>query len=376
MDSSEFINFLWEDKEIRFDTPCVQKNLRNGEQILSTINFIEDSKGNAGVSGRLLATNLRLIWHTMIYKKINLSIGYSRIININTRLVTNNRNYHDSALALYILALKGSTRFEFLFTDISRNPERKDTPIYQSVFDIYHSYQRSYLYRDLKLRGAILQAGQLIILPREQVITKVQGVWNLSSDQGNLGTFVITNIRIVWYADANNTFNITLPYIQIENLRIRESKYGRVLVIQTAETAGRYILGFRIDPYERLVEVFKELASLHKVYTKNPDFGITFDENDNKRQKANQSMKDSEEKNSFKIEEYEEIDERQEKEINSKLNNYLAEGNLIATEDEKPPREPVYCKELGFAMERIRDGYKLKDLWDVLPKQMLIVEEE
>ncbi|KAI9579247.1 hypothetical protein GQX74_004719, partial [Glossina fuscipes] len=353
-----------------------QKNLRNGEQILSTINFIEDSKGNAGVSGRLLATNLRLIWHTLIYKKINLSIGYSRIININTRLVTNNRNYHDSALALYILALKGSTRFEFLFTDISRNPERKDTPIYQSVFDIYHSYQRSYLYRDLKLRGAILQAGQLIILPREQVITKVQGVWNLSSDQGNLGTFVITNIRIVWYADANNTFNITLPYIQIENLRIRESKYGRVLVIQTAETAGRYILGFRIDPYERLVEVFKELASLHKVYTKNPDFGITFDENDNKRQKANQSMKDSEEKNSFKIEEYEEIDERQEKEINSKLNNYLAEGNLIATEDEKPPREPVYCKELGFAMERIRDGYKLKDLWDVLPKQMLIVEEE
>uniref|UniRef100_A0A1A9UR47 BBSome complex member BBS5 PH domain-containing protein n=1 Tax=Glossina austeni TaxID=7395 RepID=A0A1A9UR47_GLOAU len=348
MDSSEFINLLREDKEIKFDTPYIQKNLRNGEQILSTINCIEDSKGNAGVSGRLLATNLRLIWHTLLYKKFNLSIGYSRIINMNTRLVTNNRNSHDSALALYILALKGSTRFEFLFTDISRNPERKDTPIYQSVFDIYHSYQRTYLYRDLKLRGAILQAGQLIILPREQVITKVQGVWNLSSDQGNLGTFVITNIRIVWYADANDTFNITLPYIQIES----------------------------VNPHERLVEIFKELASLHKVYTKNPDFGITFDANDNNKQKANQSLKDLEEKNSFKIEDYEEIDERQEREINSKLNNYLAEGSLIATEDEKPPREPVYCKELGLAMERIRDGYKLKDLWDVLPKQMLIVEEE
>uniref|UniRef100_A0A1A9WS11 BBSome complex member BBS5 PH domain-containing protein n=1 Tax=Glossina brevipalpis TaxID=37001 RepID=A0A1A9WS11_9MUSC len=372
----ELFNLLWEDKEIKFDTPNIQKYLRKGEEILSTINFIEDSKGNVSVSGRLLATNLRLIWHTPAYKKFNLSIGYSRIININTRLISNSKT-HDSSLALYILALKGTTRYEFLFTDISHNLERKNTPIFQSIFDIYHLYQRSYLYRDLKLRGAILQAGQLIVLSREQVINNVQGVWNLSSDQGNLGTFVITNIRIVWYADANDTFNITLPYIQIENIRIRESKYGRALVIQTAETAGSYILGFRIDPYERLIEIFKELASLHKIYTDNPDFGVRFDANVNNKQQTNhQLMKNSENRNSFKIEEFEEIDERQEREINSKLNNYLAEGNWTAMENEKPPREPIYCKELGFAMERIRDGYKLKDLWDILPKQMLIVEEE
>lgn len=51
-----------------------------------------------------------------------------------------------------------------------------------------------------------------------QVINKVNGVWNLSSDQGNLGCFVVTNIRIVWYADANETFNISLPYMQIANV--------------------------------------------------------------------------------------------------------------------------------------------------------------
>lgn len=74
------------------------------------------------------------------------------------------------------------------------------------------------MYRDLKLRGAILQGGQLIILPQEQVINKVNGVWNLSSDQGNLGCFVVTNIRVVWYADANESFNISLPYLQIANV--------------------------------------------------------------------------------------------------------------------------------------------------------------
>lgn len=37
----------------------------------------------------------------------------------------------------------------------------------------YRLYQRTYLYRDLKLRGAILKSGQLIILPQEQVINKI-----------------------------------------------------------------------------------------------------------------------------------------------------------------------------------------------------------
>jgi len=49
---------------------------------------------------------------------------------------------------------------------------------------------------------------------------------------------VITNIRLVWYADANESFNISLPYMQITSVRMRESKYGLALVIQTASTAG------------------------------------------------------------------------------------------------------------------------------------------
>lgn len=35
------------------------------------------------------------------------------------------------------------------------------------------------------------------------------GVWNLSSDQGNLGTFYITNVRIVWFANLAENFNVS-----------------------------------------------------------------------------------------------------------------------------------------------------------------------
>ncbi|CAD6991773.1 unnamed protein product [Ceratitis capitata] len=353
-------NLLWEDKEIRFDTPNVQNHLRRGEKVLDTIYHIEDTKGNAGDTGRLLATNLRVIWYSLSHKKYNLSIGYGRFVNTNTRSVVSKAG--GPTQALYILATGSNTRFEFLFADISGDTARKDQPIFQSIFEIYHLYQRTYLYRDLKLRGAIILSGQLIIMPEEMVCNNVNGVWNLSSDQGNLGTFVVTNIRLVWFADANETFNISLPYLQISNIRIRESKYGPALVIQTAETGGGYVLGFRIDPVERLNDIYRELVSFHAIYSENPNFGVCYDSTEAQKRLA--KMKDTEE---LKTEEFQEIDNRQEREVNTKLNTYLAEGTAVAG-TEAAVREPVYCKELGFAMERIRDGYKLQDLWDVLPR--------
>lgn len=74
----------------------------------------------------------------------------------------------------------------------------------------------------------------------------------------------------------NESFNISLPYMQIVSVRIRESKYGLALVIQTAATAGSYVLGFRIDPQERLHEVYKEISSLHSVFAETPIFGVNF----------------------------------------------------------------------------------------------------
>ena len=47
----------------------------------------------------------------------------------------------------------------------------------------YRAYESSKLYREVKLRGAILNKGQLKHLPKEQLYNKINGVWNLSSDQ-------------------------------------------------------------------------------------------------------------------------------------------------------------------------------------------------
>lgn len=96
-------------------------------------------------------------------------------------------------------------------------------------------------------------------------LLQIAGAWNLSSDQGNLGSFFLTNVRLVWHANLASNFNVSLPYMQIKSLKVRDSKFGYALVLETFSRSGGYILGFRIDPKEKLDEVYHELVNLHQV---------------------------------------------------------------------------------------------------------------
>ena len=48
-------------------------------------------------------------------------------------------------------------------------------------------------------------------------------------------------------------------------------------MVETSQTSGGYVLGFRIDPVEKLQETVKQIQSLHKIYSACPIFGIEFD---------------------------------------------------------------------------------------------------
>jgi len=211
------------------------------------------------------------------------------------------------------------------------------------------------MYRELKLRGAILDTKNLKLLPLEEIVSTVNGVWNLSSDQGNLGTMIITNVRVVWYANMNDLFNISIPYIQISSVRLRESKFGMALVLESSELSGGYILGFRIDPVEKLQEIQKEIASLHKLYSSTPIFGIQYE---TQEEQLNETeiipVPDT-------MDEINEIDDDN-YETHDAFAAYLAEGP-------QRDREVVFCRELGVAMEKIKDGFTLEGLWSVLPPE-------
>ena len=46
--------------------------MRSGEMLIDKLDSIEDTKGNAGDRGRLLVTNLRVIWHSQSMPRVSL----------------------------------------------------------------------------------------------------------------------------------------------------------------------------------------------------------------------------------------------------------------------------------------------------------------
>jgi Bardet-Biedl syndrome 5 protein len=335
-------DYVWQDREIRFDVPFSQLRVRRGEFEIDSINSVEDTKGNNGEKGALSVSNLRIIWCSHKEPRTNLSIGMNCIISTNIR--TANSRLRGNTQALYIMTKFNNSRFEFIFTSLVKNSPR----LFTTIQAVVRAYETTKLYRDLKLRGAIIRDKQLLLLPDEEVYTKVDGVWNLSSDQGNLGTFFITNVRIVWHANLAENFNVSIPYLQIKAIKVRDSKFGHALVVETSPRSGGYILGFRVDPYEKLTVVFKEIKTFHDIYSQNPIFGINFTVEEKPAPLAERKVE-------RKMDDVEIVED----EHFDALASYYADG------EKNVDREPVYSPELGLAIEKLRDGVTIEDLWSV-----------
>ncbi|XP_076633251.1 Bardet-Biedl syndrome 5 protein [Colletes latitarsis] len=334
---------MWQDREVRFDIPYNQMQLRLGEFAVDKLDLIEDTKGNAGDNGRLIVTNLRTIWHSLLLPRINLSIGYNAFIAVNSKTIHTLQGRHMQAL--YILTSYRNCRYEFIFTN--QNP--KSTRHYTSVIGIYRAYISSKIYREIKLRSGIINDQQLLtLLPQEIVSSTSQDIWNLSLEQGNMGTLIVTNIRLVWFANMNYQFNISIPYLVIGNITVKNSKFGSTLVISSTESSGGYILGFRVRPLQRLQTLHKEISMLHKTFDKFPIFGVdyTFEHEAPLQQELN-------------IEQYSEIQDSQ-VEILNVFGYYFSEGFN--------QRKPSFSNYLGLAAENSEETIKLQSIWELVPQ--------
>jgi len=306
---------------------------------------VEDTKGNNGEHGQLVISNLRVMWWSHKNRRTNLSVGYHAVISINIRNA--NSRLRGQTQALYVLTKFNGSRFEFIFTNLVKDSPR----LFDTIQSVFRAYETTKLYRDLKLRGAIIQDKELKMLPLEQTYNKVNGVWNLSSDQGNLGTFFVSNIRLVWHANLAENFNVSIPYMQMKSIRIRESKFGPALVIETTPRSGGYILGFRIDPQDRLKELYKEIHSLWQVFSVNPVFGVEFEVDAQTPEQVAAAL--ARQQDNVEI-------VNQDDDTTDVFAAYYAEGA------KNTDREPHYSPELGLAIEGLREGITLDNLWSVL----------
>jgi Bardet-Biedl syndrome 5 protein len=347
----------WQDRALRFDAPLSDLRPRLGEFEIDSINSVEDSKGNNGDRGFLVVTNLRLIWASHKRPKTNLSIGLNSIVKLSIK--TANSRLRGSIQALFVMCKYQKSRYEFIFTSLVRKSPR----LFTTAQAVFRAYETTRLYRDLKLRGALLHNKQLVLLPLENVYEKVNGVWNLSSDQGNLGTFFITNIRVVWHANLAENFNVSIPFLQMSRLIIRSSKFGKALVVHTHKNAGGYILGFRLDPPELLEKIFQEIKALRKVFASKPIYGVEF--------KVESAQLDKSNLEQFRVQRVEdelEIIEDDSPSMNhtnsgSRTNTYGVGVGGDASQNDRGG--PIFNADLGLAMEPMGEDVGMRELWQL-----------
>ncbi|XP_064401569.1 Bardet-Biedl syndrome 5 protein homolog isoform X2 [Halichondria panicea] len=172
---------------------CMYSNLlqmRAGESVIDYLSQVEDTKGNNGHRGKLFVTNLRVIWTSADYQRVNLSIGYHTVTSVTTKRV--NSKQRGTTEALYLMTKVDKTQFEFIFTNLVPDSPR----LFSTVMSVYTAYETSKPYRELKLRSALLgESKELKLLPREQLYTKLNGesvvCWLL------VGTCAVTRATLV-----------------------------------------------------------------------------------------------------------------------------------------------------------------------------------
>lgn len=135
--------FSWRDRECRFDIKEYELRQEKGEILIDHLGEIEDTKGNNGQTGRLLVTNLRLIWVSDRRVGTNLSIGYSSIISLSIKWSSS--KLQGRVRSLYVLAKHNNTRYQFIFTNCV-----PDTPrLFTTIQAVHRAFETSKLYRPI-----------------------------------------------------------------------------------------------------------------------------------------------------------------------------------------------------------------------------------
>ena len=360
---------LWQEREVRFDLTRKELEARRGERTLLSWSGIEDSKGNIGDPGDLRLTNLRLMWQSRAKTRISLSVGLGCIASVAQRRL--HSRVRGQRACLHIMCRHGGTRYEFLFTSMDHDDAAVIQHVLRATSRVVRAFAGSRLFRELKLRSsAVVSVGStgdasVRLLPQEQVYERLDGVWNLSADQGNVGNMLLTSVRVVWHATLNPLFNLSLPLLQVTGVRVRESKFGPALVLSSSQSSGGFVFGFRVHPPPRLTHVHRTLLHLYNVFAAEPVLGV---------QAVLATMSDEDPLPPASAAGLDALGGEWDTRAASEGNRSDAVAAYVALDSDAGgssgggEADIVFSPELGLAIERLRPGFTIHDLWAIVPE--------
>ena len=142
-------------------------------------------------------------------------------------------------------------------------------------------------------------------------------------------------------------------------------------MVESSESSGGYILGFRLDPITRLEELYQELSNLYQIHASKPNLGVmaallTLDPRIiSSSAEVAQAQTRAEKPTVTGFDFVEEEDEKESVRASGDvISSYLA---LDEDTSIKKDNKVVLCPSIGLAIEEIKPGFTLESLWKVLP---------
>jgi hypothetical protein len=100
----------------------------------------------------------------------------------------------------------------------------------------------------------------LILLSQEQIIKTCSEINLIGSESLTLGEMIITNIRIVWHSKQSQNNNISIPFIKVNTVNIKQTVHGDGVFIETKAmkenyigTSTNYILYYILNYYNQIL---------------------------------------------------------------------------------------------------------------------------
>ncbi|KAJ3025133.1 UNVERIFIED_CONTAM: Bardet-Biedl syndrome 5 protein [Siphonaria sp. JEL0065] len=292
------------------------------------------------------------------------AIGFNCVQSIS--ISTSESLVQGKRSTLNITAKFQRTRFEFVFigSDVTKSTVVKDSTSSLDfavlVSRIHDSFVESKIYRDLRVKGAIIAGSELELLEYEIVYTQIDGVLNVSNDKGIIGRMVISNIRTVWFSTMNDSSNVSIPHLQVANVRVQNSKYGTALCIETYTTplVTTYRLGFQVpsEPPKKLKEIASLIKDLVGGYLELPIFGIQFEESTETEKGSDRKDESNTRDSQMTLSGIQDDDE----ELNSDQLPQLLRKHVV----DEPEMEFVFDERLGLTVARPKGSLLTSgDVW-------------
>lgn len=263
------------DKLLLIDAAADALVLVPGEYAIVRFDDVEDVRADPTILdslrfGTVTLTNLRLAWNSRGDPNgHSISVGLSTVTKISVGNLHGNRQKeaigleenasHDKGLfitgnrSVVLHATFNQIGYKFELKSSSREFTQQNANFFNILQSVYRAHDTTRMYRRVRVRSSIVRDGQPVLLSREVILDNIRNI-GLTSAIGVsnvLGTFVRTSHRIIWFSPTNESYNVSIPYIDVLGLSLKDIKGSEDKLLVFSVPANDNMKEF-LSPYQEL----------------------------------------------------------------------------------------------------------------------------